>query len=233
MASPFLFLIILIFLPFLLLFVVLIFLVRPFPAKIPIANRHVFITGGSSGIGFALALKTASEGARVSILARNRNKLEESRKAILLATGVEIGVYSADVRDPEAVQEVIDSVGEIDVLVVNHGVFLPRELDEEELEEVRFMVEVNVMGSFHVIKAALKGMKRRGTGRGPRSIAIMSSQAGQVGVYGYTAYCASKFALRGLGEALQQEVIEDDIHVSIIFPPDTKTPGLDLGLFAN
>ena len=47
----------------------------------------------------------------------------------------------------------------------------------------------------------------------------------QVGIYGYTAYSASKFALRGLGEALQQEVINNDIHVSLVFPPDTETPG--------
>lgn len=51
-----------------------------------------------------------------------------------------------------------------------------------------------------------------------------------MGIYGYTAYSASKFGLRGLGEALQQEVIADDIHVSLIFPPDTETPGLEEGL---
>ncbi|XP_077240662.1 3-dehydrosphinganine reductase TSC10A-like isoform X2 [Tasmannia lanceolata] len=60
--------------------------------------------------------------------------------------------------------------------------------------------------------------------RRPASIALMSSQAGQVGIYGYTAYSASKFGLRGLGEALQQEVVADNIRVSLIFPPDTETP---------
>ncbi|KAL2940132.1 3-dehydrosphinganine reductase TSC10A [Bienertia sinuspersici] len=70
-------------------------------------------------------------------------------------------------------------------------------------------------------------MKKDRQSRGPASIAIMSSQAGQVGIYGYTAYSASKFALRGLAESLQQEVIADNIHVSLIFPPDTDTPGLE------
>ncbi|KAJ6772655.1 3-KETODIHYDROSPHINGOSINE REDUCTASE [Salix koriyanagi] len=82
------------------------------------------------------------------------------------------------------------------------------------------------MGSFNMIKAALPGMKRSRKDRGPGSIALMSSQAGQVGIYGYTAYSASKFGLRGLAEALQQEVIGDNIHVSLVFPPDTETPGL-------
>jgi 3-dehydrosphinganine reductase len=52
----------------------------------------------------------------------------------------------------------------------------------------------------------------------------------QVGIYGYTAYSASKFALRGLGEALQHEVVADNIHVSLIFPPDTETPGFEEGM---
>ncbi|KAJ6424410.1 hypothetical protein OIU84_025239 [Salix udensis] len=82
------------------------------------------------------------------------------------------------------------------------------------------------MGSFNMIKATLPGMKRSRKDRGPGSISLMSSQAGQVGIYGYTAYSASKFGLRGLAEALQQEVIGDNIHVSLVFPPDTKTPGL-------
>uniref|UniRef100_A0A803LBN0 3-dehydrosphinganine reductase n=1 Tax=Chenopodium quinoa TaxID=63459 RepID=A0A803LBN0_CHEQI len=89
------------------------------------------------------------------------------------------------------------------------------------------MFDVNVIGTFHLIKAALPLMKKDRKSRGPASIAIISSQAGQVGIYGYTAYSASKFALRGLAEALQHEVIADDIHVSLIFPPDTDTPGLE------
>ncbi|XWS66272.1 hypothetical protein CRYUN_Cryun05aG0185200 [Craigia yunnanensis] len=87
------------------------------------------------------------------------------------------------------------------------------------------MIDVNLMGSFNVIKAALPLMKDRKY-RGPASIALMSSQVGQVGIYGYSAYSATKFGLRGLAESLQQEVISDDIHVSIIFPSDTDTPGV-------
>lgn len=199
---------------------------RPRPSRIPIKGRHVFITGGSSGIGLALAQQAAAEGARVSILARSQKRLEEARDAIRLATGVEVTVFIADVRDAEAVTRAVEEAGPIDVLVCNQGVFLPMELEKQELEEIKFMVDVNLMGTFHLIKAALPMMKRstRETGL-PASIALMSSQAGQVGIYGYTAYSASKFALRGLGEALQHEVIADNIYVSLIFPSDTETPG--------
>ncbi|KAI4345587.1 hypothetical protein L6164_012694 [Bauhinia variegata] len=144
--------------------------------------------------------------------------------SICLSTGVDVAVFSSDVRNYDAVKRAVDEAGPIDVLIVNHGVFVARELDEEEVSEVKFTLDVNLMGSFHVIKAALPTMKNR-KDKTPASIALMSSQAGQAGIYGYTAYSASKFGLRGLAEALQQEVIADDIHISLIFPPDTDTPG--------
>ncbi|KAM5569304.1 3-dehydrosphinganine reductase TSC10A [Rosa sericea] len=225
MADPNLsFLSLLLLLPLALL-LLLYLIVRPRPATVPIKNRHVFITGGSSGIGLALAHRAASEGARVSILARSLVKLEEAKNYIQLSTGIDVAVFAADVRDYDAVSKAVEAAGPIDVLVVNQGVFVPGELEKQGLDEVRFMVDVNLIGSFNMIKAALPRMKDR-KDRGPGSIALMSSQAGQVGIYGYTAYSASKFGLRGLAEALQQEVIADDIHVSLIFPPDTDTPGL-------
>ncbi|CAB4283583.1 unnamed protein product [Prunus armeniaca] len=211
-------------LPPLALLLILYLIVRPRPVKIPIKNRHVFITGGSSGIGLALAHHAASEGARVSILARSIDKLKEAKNYIQLSTGIDVSIFSADVRDYDAVSKAVEEAGPIDVLIVNQGVFVPEELEKQGLDEVKFMVDVNLIGSFNMIKAALPKMKKGDSM--PRSIALMSSQAGQVGIYGYTAYSASKFGLRGLAEALQQEVISHDIHVSLIFPPDTDTPGL-------
>ncbi|OIW13975.1 hypothetical protein TanjilG_09326 [Lupinus angustifolius] len=200
------------------------FILRPRTVRIPIKNRHVFITGGSSGIGLALAHRAATEGARVSILARSQKKLDEAKNAVKLATGIEVAVFAADVRDYDAVKRVVEEAGQIDVLILNHGVFTALELEKMELSEVKFTMDVNVIGCFNMIKALLPAMKIRKDPL-PASIAFVSSQAGQVGIYGYAAYSASKFALRGLAEALQQEVIADNIHVSLIFPPDTDTPG--------
>ena len=139
----------------------------------------MFITGGSSGIGLALAQKAVLEGARVSLLARSLPKLEEAQKSIRLAYGVDVGIFAADVRDYDAVKRAIVDSGPIDVLVVNHGIFVPQELEKQGLDEIKFMIDVNLMGSFNVIKAALPLMKNR-KDRGPASIALMSSQAGQV-----------------------------------------------------
>ncbi|KAK9050631.1 hypothetical protein SSX86_012540 [Deinandra increscens subsp. villosa] len=208
---------------FLLIFLKLI--LRPRPVRIPIKSRHVFITGGSRGIGLGLARQAAAEGARVTILARNLEQLQEAKTSIRLSTGVDVAIVSADVRDFEAVKEAVESASPIDVLICNQGVFSSGELVSQEIKEVKDMIDVNLVGSFNLVKAALPGMKNR-SDRRPVSIAFMSSQAGQVGIYGYTAYGASKFGLKGLAEALQQEVISDDIHVSLIFPPETDTPSL-------
>ncbi|KAK8488914.1 hypothetical protein V6N13_024709 [Hibiscus sabdariffa] len=202
------------------------FIVQPQPVSIPIKGRHVFITGGSSGIGLALAHKAVSEGARVSLLARSLSKLEEAKKSLHLAYGVDVGIFAADVRDYDAVKRAVVEAGPVDVLVVNQGIFVPQELKKQDLDEVKLMIDVNLVGSFNVVKAALPSMKGRKDSR-PASIALMSSQAGQVGIYGYSAYSASKFGLRGLAEALQQELISDNIHISVIYPPDTETPGLE------
>jgi 3-dehydrosphinganine reductase len=210
------------------LLIILSFIVRPRSVTIPIKFRHVFITGGSSGIGLALAHRAVSEGAKVSILARSTEKLAEAKRSIQLATGVEVATFSADVRDYDAVSKAIDESGPIDVLIVNQGVFIGKELEKQSPEEVKFMIDVNLTGSFNVIKAALPAMKAR-EGRGPASISLVSSQAGQAGIYGYTAYSASKFGLQGLAQALQQEVISDGIHVTLLFPPDTDTPGFEQG----
>ncbi|XP_078440263.1 3-dehydrosphinganine reductase TSC10B-like isoform X2 [Wolffia australiana] len=225
MSSLLILLILIVFVPAALILLFLSFIVRPNPVKIPIKGRHVFITGGSSGIGLAVAMLSAREGARISILARSLSKLQEARDLIRLHTGVEVAIFSCDVRDYAGVREAVEAAGPIDVLICSHGVFVPEEVETQSVEDIKFMVDVNLMGTFHLIKAALPGMKRGGL---PRSISILSSQAGQAGFYGYTAYSASKFALRGLAEALQQEVINNDIHVSLVFPPDTDTPGFQI-----
>ena len=85
-----------------------------------------------------------------------------------------------------------------------------------------FLVRINYLGAVYCTKACLPSMRQLGSGR----IVLVSSQAGQVGVYGYTSYCATKFALKGLAESLQMELARDNIYVTVAYPPDTDTPGL-------
>ncbi|GKB73634.1 3-dehydrosphinganine reductase TSC10A-like protein [Tanacetum coccineum] len=118
------------------------------------------------------------QGARVTILARNLKNLEESKTSIRLSTGIDVNIVSADVRDFEAVKEAFVSMGPIDVLVCNQGVFVSQELEKQEINEVKDMIDVNLVETFNVVKAALPGMKNR-SDRKPVSIVFMSSQAGQ------------------------------------------------------
>ncbi|CAF1565341.1 unnamed protein product, partial [Adineta ricciae] len=76
---------------------------------------------------------------------------------------------------------------------------------------------INYLGSVYCTQACLPSMKRRGTGR----IVFLSSQAGQLGVFGYTSYCSTKYALKGLAESLQMELERENIYITLVFPPDT------------
>jgi 3-dehydrosphinganine reductase len=164
------------------------FLARPRGARVLLTVRHMLVTGGSSGIGLAMATAAAREGARVSILARNAARFEDARAAIHAATGQDVGVLAADVRDAGAVERALQEAGPVDVLVCNQGVFVAQEIEKQDMEEVKWMVDINLMGTFHLVKAALPAMKERTRETGlPGSIAIMSSQAGQVRTHRYTS----------------------------------------------
>eukprot|EP00249_Psilotum_nudum_P012534 c23841_g1_i1 orf=104-1228(+) len=210
---------------FLLLLLLFIWFIRqPRPVKIPIKNRHVLITGGSSGIGLEVAKLAAAEGATVTILGRDRGRLVEGQRAIEDFCGHRARALSADVREFESVTRAIEEAGPVDILLCSHGYSLAAPLEEASLDDINEMIDTNLKGCIHVIKAVLPCMTRR-TDRHPAAIALFSSQAGQAGLYGYSAYSASKFALRGLADGLQQELFLHNIRVSVIYPPDTYTPG--------
>ncbi|KAG6549803.1 hypothetical protein Mapa_008784 [Marchantia paleacea] len=220
-------------------------LLSPRPTRISLRSRHVVITGGSSGIGLSMAKIAVLEGARISILGRNTDKLTAACQEIvkypetvqkLADTTQPLAVlgepqvygYSADVKDfssvEKALAEAVEKLGPMDVLICSHGVSAPARFEDTPLDSMYHMLDTNLKGNLHCIKAAIPHMKSR-TSEDPGCISIVSSQAGQVSLYGYAAYAATKGGLRGLAEALQQELLECNIRVSLIYPPDTRTPG--------
>ncbi|BBM97269.1 3-dehydrosphinganine reductase [Marchantia polymorpha subsp. ruderalis] len=220
-------------------------LLSPRPTRISLRSRHVVITGGSSGIGLSMAKLAVLEGSRVSILGRNTDKLTAACQEIvsypetvqnLADTAEPLAVfgkpqvygYSADVKDfssvEKALTEAVEKLGPIDVLICSHGVSTPARFEDTPLDSMYHMLDTNLKGNLHCLKAAIPHMKSR-ISEGPGCISIVSSQAAQVSLYGYSAYSATKGGLRGLAEGLQQELLEYNIRVSLIFPPDTETPG--------
>jgi 3-dehydrosphinganine reductase len=186
---------------------------------------HVIITGGSSGIGLALARIYAARGARISLLARSLPALEAARTELAKDRGEEtIRIESADVADEDqtlaAIGKCEDAFGPCDILITSAGTVEPGRFDTLSSAAFNRQLQTNLSGSVHAVRAVYAGMKKRRAGR----IMLISSGAGLIGIYGYTAYCASKFALHGFAEALRSEAKPHGVSISVCFPPDTETP---------
>lgn len=195
-------------------------------------HRHFLITGGSSGIGRALARAVVRRGANVTLAARNLDRLEEVKIELLEeASSPEQAIHtlSVDLTEGEigeaalirGVMEAEQVCGPVDYLVNCVGAAVSQRFDETLLFDFRSMMEVNYLSAVYATRAVLPGMKQRGSG----SVTFVSSIAGLMGIYGYTAYCPAKFALVGLAQSLRMEVKHCGVHVMVAFPPDTDTPG--------
>lgn len=187
-----------------------------------LAGRVAVVTGASAGIGEATARVLAAAGMRVAVCARRRERLDRLA-ADIIASGREAAVYPLDVTDAVAVRAMVDDVasrwGGIDVLVNNAGRGLSATFEDTKPEELRELLELNVMAVFTATQAVLPGMRARGRGH----VINVSSIVGQRGVPYRSAYSATKFALGGLSEALRVELAGTGIHVSLVYPIGTAT----------
>jgi 3-dehydrosphinganine reductase len=193
-------------------------------------GKRALITGGSSGIGFALAKLLVAGGADVTLLARHKDGLDRAEGELShLRQKPEQSVdsISADVGDLAAVTRALQprlDPGKLPDLVINSaGVAHPGYAQELEPKIFHWMMDVNYFGTVHVTQAFLAAMIQRGSGQ----IVTISSVAGFLAVFGYTAYGASKFAVRGYSDVLRAELKGTGVDISIVFPPDTQTPQLD------
>ena len=191
--------------------------------------KNAIITGGSSGIGLALAKQLAGEGANVCLLARDEEKLAQAQqevKALATQAGQKVTTVSCDIRDYPALENALDdwcSHNESPDLVINSaGVTYPGYFQDLDVSIFHWLMDINYYGTLHVCKYFVQGMINQGSG----TIINISSQAGFFGIIGYTGYSASKFAVRGLSDALRSELKPLGVQVSVVFPPDTETPQL-------
>ncbi len=204
--------------------------IEKYPKMKNFNGKLVLVTGGSSGIGLAVSKILAGLGANVWILARReiilKTALEEIKKSAA-GSNQSFGYLVADVSSWEQVQKVLGEfvtrTGTPDLLINSTGISRPGEFLELDPEIFHQLMEVNYMGPVHVIKCLLPGMVQRKSGY----IVNISSMAGLGGVYGYSAYGATKYALHGLTDVLLYELKPYNIKFSIVFPPDTNTPGFE------
>lgn len=191
-----------------------------------IKGKLVLITGGSSGIGLALARQLAEKGNRLVLVARGMEQLEAARDSLKPVEAGNHLVISTDIRDIDQVNrmaaQVLEQAGVPDLLINSAGVAHPGYVQELGLDIYHWMMDVNYWGALYITKAFLPGMMERRSGQ----IVNIASTAGFAGVFSYTAYSASKFALRGFSESLRAEMKPYCITVSLVYPSDTDTPQL-------
>jgi short-subunit dehydrogenase len=194
------------------------------------ANQVAVVTGASSGIGRALAKVLAADGARVGLVARRREQLEELAGEIAAAGGT-AAVAPADVGDRDqvraAVEEVRGRLGPVDLLVANAGVGAPTLLDPMNVGDVEKMLRINTLGVVYAVEAVLPEMLRRRRGH----VAAVSSLAAYKGLPGESGYCASKAAVNVFLEGLRIQVRSRGIAVTTICPGFVKTPMTDINPF--
>ncbi|XP_017761187.1 PREDICTED: 3-ketodihydrosphingosine reductase [Eufriesea mexicana] len=193
-------------------------------------NKHVVVTGGSSGIGKCVAILAAKHGAHVTIIARDIQKLKIARNEIIHACRdkdvQKVEYLSLDIgEDYNAVEKAFNelerTMGPIYMLVNCAGTAIGGKIEDTSIADLQNMINTNFLGSYYCIKAVIQRMKASQEG----IIVLTSSQAALLGIFGYSAYCSTKFALRGLAESISMEVAPYNISVTLSLPPDTDTPG--------
>jgi short-subunit dehydrogenase len=187
-----------------------------------LAGRVVAITGASAGIGAACAEALGRQGAAVALSARRAIKLDEVAARVRTAGG-RAEIVAGDVTrrtDMDAlVARAVSAFGRLDAIICNAGIGFHGAIDDTSEDIMRRLMEVNFMGTFHAIEAALPVFRRQRSGH----IVIVSSIVGKRGIGFTSAYSATKAAQIGLAEGLRAELHGAGIHVSVVIPVSTRT----------
>lgn len=195
--------------------------------------KLAYITGGSSGIGLETAVLLASQGCRLVLLARGQARLDEACRYIEEQAGQTgrqihtVSTVSMDVADNDEVREritaAVDHYGVPDILINSAGIGLADYFENISYESFDAVMKINVYGTRNTVSAVLPYMKQKGSGH----IVNLSSAAGLMGMFGYSLYSASKYALMGFSECLRIELKRYNIHVSVVCPPEVETPFIE------
>ena len=188
-----------------------------------LSNKIAIVTGGTKGIGRAIAESLVNAGAGVAITARDDDEIGKTVAELKKLGAGTVAGYVCDVRDYEQVKSVVAEVakefGGLDIIVNNAGVGIFASVESMSVEDFRTVLETNVFGVFYCCHEAIPLMKQRGGGY----IINISSLAGANPHAEMAAYNASKFGLNGFSEALMQEVRHNGIKVSYIMPGSVNT----------
>ena len=193
------------------------------------SNKLALVTGASEGIGFAVVQALLTAGADVVFTSRNLQKLQKAFNLLQVhKTHPEQKLYfkAFDVSDATdcaaKLAETIQEWGVPDLVINCAGLARPAYLIDETLTDFDAMLKTNLVGIVNVCRNVVPHLIKAGKGH----IVNTASIAGFVGLFGYTGYCASKYAVMGFSEALKRELKPYGVAVSVLCPPNTQTPGL-------
>ena len=190
--------------------------------RLNLTGARTILTGASSGIGHALALRLAAQGARLVLASRNEERLASLAEAIR-ARGGSAAVVPTDVADPaqraRLVEQALAALGGLDVLVNNAGVGARGPFEGASEERLRRIMEINFFGTTELTRLALPHLCR---GRSPMIVNV-ASVLGRRAIPGMVEYCASKFAMVGWSEGLRAELARHGVHVLVVCPGGVET----------
>jgi NAD(P)-dependent dehydrogenase (short-subunit alcohol dehydrogenase family) len=190
-----------------------------------VRGKVVLVTGASSGIGRATALKIGAAGGTVLLVARRAEKLEAARREIERAGGA-AHVHACDLADEADIDRMVDEVlerhGQVDVLINNAGRSIRRSIGRsyDRMHDFRRTMELNYFGPVKLILRLLPGMRERGWGQ----VVNVSSLGVQTNTPRFSAYVASKSALDAFSRSVASEVVDDGVHFSTVYMPLVRTP---------
>jgi short-subunit dehydrogenase len=189
--------------------------------------KIVIITGASSGIGRAAALRLARDGAAVVVSARRADRLASVAREIADGGGESLAVVADVTREADMVDLVgrtIERFGRVDVMVCSAGFGIAGAIDDVSSDQMRSLLDVNFLGTYHAARAVMPVFRRQQRGH----LVVISSIVGKRGVPFMGSYAATKFAQVGLAECLRSELAGSPIHVSVVFPISTDTEFFDV-----
>lgn len=192
-----------------------------------LTNRTVVITGGGTGIGAGIARELAMAGCRVIVGGRREEPLRELSQSVASPTPIRYGIL--DVAEDQSIHDffrwAVEQVGEIDILVNSAGVNIPnRTIDKMLPEDWDRVLRINATGAYRCMLEVLPAMRRRHDG----VIINISSISGKRAIQlGGVVYCASKFAMTALGTTVANEVRNEGVRITNVYPGEVDTPLID------